>query len=120
MHRVPLADRHVGPVHGGHVHPHQQHFCVPKPRQRRLLLSGDADSQSHLCPGQRGPGSSQKVRVAFLASTDSSPEPQRSFSQAQGTSFFSLSFLSTTTGVSVYASFPVLPAQLPASLPVLP
>lgn len=67
LHRVPLADGCMGSVHGGHVHSHQQHICGPKSRQWRLLLSRDANSKGHLCSGQCGPGSSQKVRVNLMA-----------------------------------------------------
>lgn len=62
LHCVPLADRLVGAVHRGLVHSGQQHICGSNTWRRCLLLSGDANPQGHLCPGQCGPGSSKKVR----------------------------------------------------------
>lgn len=64
LHRAPLADGLVGPVHGGLVHPGRQHVGGSAAGRRRLLLGGDADAQGHLRPGQRGPSSPQKVGPA--------------------------------------------------------
>lgn len=66
LHCLPLADRLMGAVHRGLLHPSHQHISRANTWRRCLLLSGDANPQGHLCPGQCGPSSSEKVRFHII------------------------------------------------------
>lgn len=59
---LPLANWSMGTMHRGLFHSINQHICGPYSWRWCLLFCGDANPQSHLCPGECGPGSSQKVR----------------------------------------------------------
>lgn len=64
---VPLANWSLGSVHRGLLQPIHQLVCGPNTWWWCILLSGNADSQSHLCSCQRGPGSSKKVRLLIIS-----------------------------------------------------
>lgn len=66
LHCVPLANWTLGAVYRGHIRSGYQHICYQNARWRCLLLSGHANPQGHLYPGQCGPGSSQKVRLPLF------------------------------------------------------
>lgn len=62
LHRLPLADRALGPLHRRPLVPRGQRICRPQHRRTGPVLHGNADPQGHLRPGQRGTGATKEVR----------------------------------------------------------